>query len=154
MQLTSHPAICHDRGVHLVPADLSHRILDGELVCAALGALGECSDIDGWAQRFRLLADPGRLTLLVCIHRVGPISVTDLAAAAGMNDTTVSQALRLLRAGGTVAARRDGRIVRYRLADTRIAAILEQLTAQTPGLDKPRGHEQARQHVQRGHAAH
>ncbi len=154
MQLTSHPAICHDRGVHLVPADLSHRILDGELVCAALGALRECSDIDGWAQRFRLLADPGRLTLLVCIHRVGPISVTDLAAAAGMNDTTVSQALRLLRAGGTVAARRDGRIVRYRLADTRIAAILEQLTAQTPGLDKPSGHEQARQHVQRGHAAH
>jgi len=113
--------------VHLVPADLSHRILDGELVCAALGALGECSDIGGWAQRFRLLADPGRLTLLVCIHRAGPISVTDLAAAAGMNDTTVSQALRLLRAGGTVAARRDGRIVRYRLADHHIAAILDQI---------------------------
>jgi DNA-binding transcriptional ArsR family regulator len=140
--------------VHLVPADLSHRILDGELVCAALGALGECSDIGGWAQRFRLLADPGRLTLLVCIQRAGPISVTDLAAAAGMNDTTVSQALRLLRAGGTVAARRDGRIVRYRLADHHIAALLDQLPGEAPGHDQPSRHGQSRQHVHQGHAAH
>jgi DNA-binding transcriptional ArsR family regulator len=140
--------------VHLVPADLSHRILDGELVCAALGALGECSDIGGWAQRFRLLADPGRLTLLVCIHRAGPISVTDLAAAAGMNDTTVSQALRLLRAGGTVAARRDGRIVRYRLADHHIAALLDQLPGEAPGHDQPSRYGQSRHPVHQGHAAH
>jgi DNA-binding transcriptional ArsR family regulator len=41
-----------------------------------------------------------------------------------MNDTTVSQALRLLRASGTVIARRDGRIVRYELADEVIRQLL------------------------------
>lgn len=140
--------------MHLVPADLGHRVLDGELVCAALGALGDCGDIDGWAQRFKLMAEPGRLALLLCIYRAGPISVTDLAAAAGRSDTTVSQALRLLRAGGTVAARRDGRIVRYRLADNRIAALLDQLPAEAPEHDQPSRHSQSRHPVKQGHAAH
>jgi ArsR family transcriptional regulator, lead/cadmium/zinc/bismuth-responsive transcriptional repressor len=135
--------------VHLVPADLGHRVLDGETVCAALGALGECGDIGGWAQRFRLLADPGRLKLLLCIHRAGPISVTDLAVAAGMNDTTVSQALRLLRAGGTVAARRDGRIVRYRLADDRVAAMLDQLLGQPAEHDLAVSHRHVREPARR-----
>jgi len=130
--------------VHLVPVDLSHRVIDGEAVCAALGAIGGCEDVSGWAQRFKILADPSRLTLLLCIHRAGPISVTDLAVAAGLNDTTVSQALRLLRAGGTVAARRDGRIVRYRLADDRIAALLDQLSAEVPEHDQPSRHGQSR----------
>jgi DNA-binding transcriptional ArsR family regulator len=53
--------------------------------------------------------------------------VTDLAVAAGMNDTTVSAALRLLRAAGVVAAQRDGRIIRYSLADAEIGALLERL---------------------------
>jgi len=140
--------------VHLVPVDLSHRVIDGEAVCAALGAIGDCGDVSGWARRFRILADPSRLTLLLCIHRAGPISVTDLAVAADLNDTTVSQALRLLRAGGIVATRRDGRIVRYRLGDNHIAALLDQLPAQTAGLAEPSRHEQSCQHVQHGHAAH
>ena len=106
---------------------MNHRVIDGEAVCAALGALGDCGDVSGWAQRFKVLADPSRLTLLLCIRRAGPISVTDLAVAAGLNDTTVSQALRLLRAGGTVTARRDGRIVRYRLADECIGGLLDQI---------------------------
>ncbi len=133
--------------MHLVPADVGHRVIDGERVCAALGALAGCGDVTGWAQRFRLLADPGRLTLLLCIHRAGPISVTDLAVAAGQNDSTVSQALRLLRAGGTVAARRDGRIVRYRLTDDRTAALLDQL------LGQAEEHAQPGNHGQRDHAA-
>ncbi len=140
--------------MHLVPVDLSHRVIDGEAVCAALGAIGDCGDVSGWARRFRILADPSRLTLLLCIHRAGPISVTDLAVAADLNDTTVSQALRLLRAGGIVATRRDGRIVRYRLGDNHIAALLDQLPAQTAGLAEPSRHEQSCQHVQHGHAAH
>jgi ArsR family transcriptional regulator, lead/cadmium/zinc/bismuth-responsive transcriptional repressor len=130
--------------VHLVPVDLSHRVIDGEAVCAALGAIGDCGDVRGWAQRFKVLADPSRLALLLCIHRAGPISVTDLAVAAGLNDTTVSQALWLLRAGGIVAARRDGRIVRYRLADNHIAALLDQLPAEAPEHDQPSRHSQSR----------
>jgi DNA-binding transcriptional ArsR family regulator len=146
--------------VHLVPADLSRRILDGELVCDAIGAIRDCGDVGAWAQRFKILADPTRLTLLVCIYRAGPISVTDLAVAAGLNDTTVSQALRLLRAGGTVTGRRDGRIVRYQLADDRVSDLLEQVLGK-PGTHgqpiehgQPGTHGQPIEHGQRGHAVH
>jgi DNA-binding transcriptional ArsR family regulator len=119
-----------DPAVHLVPADRrDRRILEGERVCEAIGALGEPANIDTWAQRFSLLGDRSRLALLLAIARAGPISVTDLAVATDMNDTTVSQALRLLRAAGTVVARRDGRIIRYELDDDQIGVLLKNLGA-------------------------
>ncbi len=114
--------------MHLVPADRAdHRTIDDHRACEAIAALGNPRVVAAWAQRFSLLADPGRLSLLVCIRAAGPISVTDLAVAAGMNDTTVSQALRLLRAAGVVAARRDGRVIRYSLADEEVGALLARL---------------------------
>jgi ArsR family transcriptional regulator, lead/cadmium/zinc/bismuth-responsive transcriptional repressor len=63
--------------------------------------------------------------LLTCIQAAGPISVSDLAAASGITDATVSQTLRHLRATQTVTTERDGRIIRYRLADTPVAALLK-----------------------------
>jgi DNA-binding transcriptional ArsR family regulator len=114
--------------MHLVPADRAdHRTIDDHRACEAIAALGDPAVVATWAQRFSLLADPGRLTLLICIRAAGPIAVTDLALAAGMNDTTVSQALRLLRAAGLVAAQRDGRIIRYSLADEETGALLAAL---------------------------
>ncbi len=117
--------------MHLVPA--GRRTLDSERVCQALSALGDCGDIAGWASRFRTLGDPSRLTLLICIHQAGPISVTDLAVAAGMNETTVSQALRLLRAAGTVTARRTGRVVCYQLTDGTIRDLIGQIAGPQTG---------------------
>lgn len=115
--------------MHLVPADrLSRRVLDGDRVCEALSGLGDCGDIAGWADLFRTLGDPSRLTLLICIHQAGPISVTDLAVAADMNETTVSQALRLLRAAGTVTAHRSGRIIRYQLTDDNVSSLIDKIT--------------------------
>ena len=114
--------------MHLIPADRAdHRIIDGHRACEAIAALGDPEAVASWARRFSLLADPGRLSLLVCIKAAGPISVTDLAVASGMNDTSVSQALRLLRAAGVVAAERDGRVIRYSLADEEIGTLLAHL---------------------------
>jgi len=114
--------------MHLIPADRAdHRIIDGHRACEAIAALGDPEAVVSWAQRFSLLADPGRLSLLVCIRAAGPISVTDLAVASGMNDTTVSQALRLLRAAGLVAPERDGRVIRYSLADEETGSLLVRL---------------------------
>lgn len=111
--------------MHLVPADRAdHRSIDGHRACQAIEALGDPEGVAIWAQRFSLLADPGRLALLICIQAAGPISVTDLALATGITDTTVSQALRLLRTAGVVAPQRDGRIVRYTLADEAIGWLL------------------------------
>jgi ArsR family transcriptional regulator, lead/cadmium/zinc/bismuth-responsive transcriptional repressor len=111
--------------VHLLPAERSgQRVIDGERVCQAIEALGSPAGIQARAQRFALLGDPTRLMLLTCIEAAGPISVSDLAAATGINDTTVSQTLRYLRAAQVVTAERDGRVVRYRLADGPVAALL------------------------------
>jgi ArsR family transcriptional regulator, lead/cadmium/zinc/bismuth-responsive transcriptional repressor len=111
--------------VHLLPAERAdHRVIDSERVCAAVAAIGDPEEIHSRARQFAVLADPTRLTLLTCIKAAGPISVSDLAAATGINDSTVSQTLRYLRASQTVSTERDGRVIRYQIADTRIAALL------------------------------
>lgn len=106
---------------HGTPVDGDHR------VCEAVAALPDAGTMHAWVTRFALLADPTRLTLLLCIHHAGEICVSDLAAAAGLKDTTTSQALRLLRAQGLVAARREGRVVRYRLDDDTVHALLHEV---------------------------
>lgn len=102
--------------------------VDGDhRVCAAVAALPDAPTMHGWVSRFALLADPTRLTLLLCIHEVGEICVSDLALAAGLKDSTTSQALRLLRAQNLVSAHRDGRVVRYRLADAVVKDLLDRI---------------------------
>ena len=111
--------------VHLIgdaaTVDADHR------VCDAIAARPAPEVMHAWVTRFALLADPTRLTLLLCIHSAGEICVSDLALAAGLKDTTTSQALRLLRGQGLVAAERSGRIVRYRLADDTVHELLHQV---------------------------
>jgi ArsR family transcriptional regulator, lead/cadmium/zinc/bismuth-responsive transcriptional repressor len=111
--------------MHLLPAERAgHRVIDGERVCQAISALGSPADIRAKARDFALLGDPTRLTLLTCIQAAGPISVSDLAAATGFQDATVSQTLRHLRAAGVVITERDGRVIRYRLAGGTVAELL------------------------------
>jgi len=117
--------------VHLLPAERSgSRVIDGERVCQAIAALGPAEAIQAQARSFAVLGDPTRLTLLRCIQAAGPISVSDLAAATGLNDTTVSQALRFLRTADVVATERDGRVIRYQLTDGLVAALLAQVVSQ------------------------
>src|SRR5215472_4204056 len=112
--------------VHLIPAERAgHRIIDDERVCQAIEALGPESDIKARARAFALLGDPTRLLLLTCIKAAEPISVSDLAVATGLNDTTVSQTLRYLRAAEVVSTERDGRVIRYRLAPGAVAKLLD-----------------------------
>jgi len=120
--------------MHLVPAEHAHRrTIDDHLVCAAIEGIGDPAELRTWSERFALLADPGRLALLRAIAAVPDISVSDLAIAAGMNDTAVSQALRLLRIAGAVAARKDGRIMRYHLADEVVGSLLRHVDGAAAG---------------------
>jgi DNA-binding transcriptional ArsR family regulator len=68
------------------------------------------------AEILRTLASPRRLDIL---HRLaeGPCEVGRLAADIEASQPNVSQHLAVLRAAGIVEADRDGREVRYRLAD-------------------------------------
>jgi DNA-binding transcriptional ArsR family regulator len=112
--------------MHLVPAERAHRrIIDGDKVCEAIGSLDDPATLRSWARRFAVVGDPTRLRLLVCIHAAGPISVSDLAVAADLNEDTVSQTLRFLRASQSVVGEREGRVIRYRLADLAIQQLVE-----------------------------
>jgi len=74
---------------------------------------------------FKLLGDPTRARLLYALLEAGELCVCDLAAATATTETTVSQALRLLRASGVVAGRREGRNVFYRLSDAHVRLLLD-----------------------------
>jgi DNA-binding transcriptional ArsR family regulator len=68
------------------------------------------------AEVLKTLASPRRLEILHALA-LGPIEVGRLAEVIGATQPNVSQHLSVLRAAGIVEAERDGREVRYRLAD-------------------------------------
>ena len=76
------------------------------------------------AEVFDLLGDPGRLGLLTTLLDAGELCVGDLAAAAAMNESAASHALRLLRAHRVVTVRRAGRMAYYSLCDGHVRALL------------------------------
>ena len=123
--------------MHLLDPDDPHNIVDGLRVCDARAHLPEADALHAWGTRFTLLADQTRLALLLCIHHTGEICVSDLAAATGVKDSTVSQALRLLRAHGVVTTRRDGRTIHYQLADDAIRGLLDQVDDPVSGRSAP-----------------
>ncbi|BBX26280.1 metalloregulator ArsR/SmtB family transcription factor [Mycolicibacterium alvei] len=86
-------------------------------------------DTPGWAQRFDLLSDPHRLEILLGLHRVPGICVSDLATALGRSENSVSQALRVLREQGWVTSTRVGRTVNYRLEDETVHDLLHWIGA-------------------------
>jgi ArsR family transcriptional regulator len=68
------------------------------------------------ADVLRTLANPRRLEILHVLAD-GPTEVGRLAGLIGATQPNVSQHLAVLRSSGVVEARRDGREVRYALAD-------------------------------------
>jgi DNA-binding transcriptional ArsR family regulator len=67
----------------------------------------------------RALASPHRLRI-VHLLGAGPREVNELADALDMGQATISQHLAAMRSVGLVEASRDGRSVRYQLADPQI----------------------------------
>lgn len=78
---------------------------------------------DEAASMLKALSNPSRL-LLLCQLVEGERSVGELETALGLSQAYVSQQLARLRAEGIVAATRDGRTVRYRLADSRVTPVI------------------------------
>jgi len=77
------------------------------------------------ADLFALLSDRTRLRVLSHLAEHGEACVGDLATAAGISESAVSHALRLLRAHDIVDSRRDGRFVFYFLADEHVGVLLD-----------------------------
>jgi len=101
------------------------RMVDPARVAVVQAAMPADADVAELADIFSLLSDPNRLRLMTGLLEAGELCVCDLAAATGMAESTVSHALRLLRAHRVVQVRRAGRNNYYRLADSHVRMLLD-----------------------------
>lgn len=62
----------------------------------------------------KALASPTRQRIMLLFFDGAELSVGEVAARAGLGQSTASEQLALLRQGGVVTAKRDGKVVRYR----------------------------------------
>ena len=105
-------------------AGCSTRIVDADRVMAVKASMPGERDVVELADVFGLLSDQGRLRLLVALLE-GEMCVCDLAASCGQSESSVSHALRLLRAHRVVEVRRAGRMAYYKLADAHVRMLLD-----------------------------
>jgi DNA-binding transcriptional ArsR family regulator len=106
------------------PDDCAIRIVDRDRVAGVRASMPSDDQVADLADVFGLLADPGRLRVLVALLE-GEMCVCDLAAAAGASESAASHHLRLLRAHRVVQVRRSGRMAYYRLADAHVRMLLD-----------------------------
>lgn len=105
--------------------DCAVRVVDAERVDATRQGLPTDDELQGLAELFRLLGDATRARILYALLEAGELCVCDLAASIDATETTVSQALRILRAAAVVRARRAGRMMHYRLDDAHVRMLLD-----------------------------
>ena len=99
------------------------------------------------AETMQALAAPSRVRILAHL-REGPAAVGDLAEAVEMEQSAVSQQLRVLRHLGLVIGERAGQRVIYALHDDHVAALLDEAIFHTEHLrlgqpNPVRGREEA-----------
>jgi ArsR family transcriptional regulator len=75
------------------------------------------------AEFFRMLGHPVRIRVLELLQD-GPMAVRDLLAAIGIEPSSLSQQLAVLRRSGIVTATREGSTVVYTLAGGDVAELL------------------------------
>lgn len=80
-------------------------------------------EIQKLADLYSLAGDPTRLRLLTALFE-GEKCVCSLSGEAGTSMSATSHQLRLLKAGGLVRPRRDGRHIYYSLADEHVLILL------------------------------
>ncbi len=77
------------------------------------------------AKYFRALGDTSRLRILGLLLEEGELAVGALVSRTGLTQPNVSNHLACLRWCGFVEARREHRVVRYRIADPRVEQLVE-----------------------------
>jgi DNA-binding transcriptional ArsR family regulator len=98
---------------------------DPARVAAVRSALPDGATVEALSEIFKALGDPTRLRLLTALGQA-ELCVCDLASLVGISESATSHQLRLLRTLRLVRARREGRMVYYRLDDDHIVGLLGQ----------------------------
>ena len=105
--------------------DCDVRIIDRDKVIATRRRVPSIAETDQLAEWFRALGDPTRARILYALLEAGELCVCDLAATIDVSETSVSHALRWLRASGAVRSRRAGRMIHYSLDDGHVRLLLD-----------------------------
>jgi ArsR family transcriptional regulator, lead/cadmium/zinc/bismuth-responsive transcriptional repressor len=113
---------------------------DAGRVAEVRAALPDVATVERLAETFKALGDPTRVRMLSALSRA-ELCVCDLATLLGATESAISHQLRLLRSLRVVRARRDGRMVFYRLDDDHIVRLLAQGRAH---VEEPGGARQER----------
>ena len=98
---------------------------DAARVAEVRAAQPDTDTVERLAEIFKALGDPTRVRLLTALA-TAELCVCDLATLLGLTESAVSHQLRFLRSLRLVRARRDGRMVFYRLDDDHIVRLLAQ----------------------------
>lgn len=101
------------------------RMIHPEKVDATRSSVISLDEAAQLAERFKLLADPGRLRMIYALLEAGELCVCDLAAVVEASESATSHQLRQLRLAGLVRSRKEGRAVYYRVADAHIRLLLD-----------------------------
>jgi ArsR family transcriptional regulator, lead/cadmium/zinc/bismuth-responsive transcriptional repressor len=88
------------------------------------------------AALLRAAGDPGRLRVLERL-RSGEVCVSGLAEDLDEGLTTISNRLKVLRAEGLVARRREGKHLHYRLTDDHVVRLIEMALEHADHVDHP-----------------
>ena len=80
--------------------------------------------LDRMAQKFRMLADPTRLSILRALMG-GEMSVGTVVAETGQNQANVSKHLKMLADAGMVHRRKEGLKVFYAMSDPLVEKLCE-----------------------------
>ena len=84
----------------------------------------ERSSLDAVARLFGVLAEPTRLAILQFLQG-GPRSVSELVEELAAKQANISKQLGILHSFGLVDRERDGKLVRYRVAEPMIFEMCE-----------------------------
>ena len=76
------------------------------------------------AEFFKALGHPARIRILELLSQ-GELSVSELIPEVGLESSHLSQQLGVLRRANLVVTRKSGNLVYYRLADRRLAKLLD-----------------------------
>lgn len=77
------------------------------------------------AEKFRMLSDPTRLSILRALMHSGELTVSDVVAVTGQSVANVSKHLKQLATAGLLARRKEGTFVKYQLDDPVVERICE-----------------------------
>lgn len=95
-----------------------------EEVLAAAEAVPEEAELKDVAELYKLFSDYSRVRILYLLAE-RELCVCDLTALMDINQSAISNHLRLLRNGKLVKSRREGKNVYYSLADRHVETILQ-----------------------------